>query len=75
MQDMTGAWHWRRSDADQRVHAFRDDEGIGFFVEAACAYTVPGSKIKRTHEGARCVSCLLIVGDQLAQRLDGTPGR
>lgn len=66
---MTGAWHWRRTDADQRVHAFPADDGVGTFWETACGQTVLASKLKRTHEGARCVACLLIVGDQLAERL------
>jgi len=66
---MAGTWNWRRSDADQRVHAFRADDAVGTFWEAACELSVPASKIKRTHEGTRCLPCLLIVGDQLADRL------
>ena len=66
---MAGTWNWRRSDADQRVHAFRADDAVGTFREAACELSVPVTKIKRTHEGARCLPCLLIIGDELAQRL------
>lgn len=61
-------WRWRRSTTDERVHAFQVDDATGSFVQAACDHTVPGSKLKGTHTGTRCLSCLLIVGDQLMKQ-------
>lgn len=62
-------WDWRRSGYDDRVHAFPADERASL-IEAVCAHTVPYAKAARTHEGQRCVSCLLIVGDALAGAVD-----
>jgi hypothetical protein len=36
-------------------------------VEAACSHSVPIDKITRSHTGPRCIACLLIVGDHLAE--------
>jgi hypothetical protein len=49
------------------VHAFVAEERAASFVEAVCSHSVPIDKITRTHDGARCVACLLIVGDHLAE--------
>ncbi|MGQ0839572.1 hypothetical protein [Actinokineospora sp.] len=61
-------WQWRLSGADDRVHAFPGDERPASFVHAACAHTVPFGQITRTHQGVRCLPCLLIIGDLLADR-------
>ncbi|GLZ37471.1 hypothetical protein [Actinokineospora sp. NBRC 105648] len=65
-------WRWERSGYDERVHAFPADE-LASFVEAACTHTVPYAKVTRGHAGARCLRCLLIVGDQLVARVAGPP--
>ncbi|MCP2301331.1 hypothetical protein LV79_001007 [Actinokineospora globicatena] len=65
------AWRWQRSGYDDRVHAFPAGERPASFVEAACAHTVPYAKVTRSHEGARCLPCLLIVADELAARVPG----
>ncbi|WP_157440194.1 hypothetical protein [Actinokineospora inagensis] len=67
------AWRWLRSGYDDRVHAFPADERPASFVEAVCAHTVPFGKLTRSHTGARCLSCLLIVGDHLPDRLPARP--
>jgi hypothetical protein len=59
-------WSWRLSSYDRHVHAFVE-EGSASFAEAACSHSVPTDKITRSHDGARCVACLLIVGDHLAE--------
>jgi hypothetical protein len=64
-------WRWQRSGYDDRVHAFATDGRPASFVEAACTHSVPFDKVIRTHEGARCVACLLIVGDWLANQHRG----
>ena len=59
-------WVWQQSGYDDRVHAFvRQDRPAGF-AEAACLHSVPFTKLARSH-GPRCVSCLLIVGEHLAE--------
>ncbi|MDQ3402103.1 MAG: hypothetical protein M3548_01740 [Actinomycetota bacterium] len=69
---MTGStrWHWHLSGYDERVHAFPADEPPASFVEAACAHNVPFGRITRSHEGRRCLPCLLIIGDRLATTRD-----
>ncbi len=71
MRDRT--WHWRLSGYDGRVHAFPADERPASFVHAACEQTVPYSKLARTHAGARCLPCLLVIGDELARRAARSP--
>ncbi|CRK60610.1 hypothetical protein [Alloactinosynnema sp. L-07] len=61
-------WRWRMSGYDDRVHAFPSDERPASFVEAACTHSVPFGKIRSTHEGPRCLACLLIIGDRLAEQ-------
>ncbi|SDC85877.1 hypothetical protein [Actinokineospora iranica] len=68
------SWNWRLSGYDDRVHAFPAGERPASFVEAVCAHTVPFGRVARTHTGARCLSCLLIVGDRLAERAGGPLG-
>jgi len=60
-------WVWHFSRYDDRVHAFVRPEQVASFLEAACSHSVPFDKITRSHEGARCLACLLIVGDHLAE--------
>jgi hypothetical protein len=67
---MSGAcdkWLWQVSGYDERVHAFERSERMASFVEAACSHSVPFDKVMRGHEGSRCLACLLIVGDHLAE--------
>jgi len=60
-------WVWQLSGYDDRVHAFvRPDPPAGF-VEAACRHSVPFDKVVSGHHGPRCVTCLIIVGDHLAE--------
>ncbi|MGH3758680.1 hypothetical protein [Actinophytocola sp.] len=65
--DRCDKWSWRLSRYDDRVHAFVSHERPASFVEAACTHSVPIDKIMKSHAGSRCVACLLIVGDHLAQ--------
>ncbi len=60
-------WTWRLSGYDDRVHAFVSEERPASFVEAACSHSVPIDKLARSHTGSRCLACLLIVGDHLAE--------
>jgi hypothetical protein len=63
---------WWLSGYDGQVHAFRTDQASAEFGEAMCEHSVPTSKITCTDEGRRCMACLLLVGDLLAERLDAT---
>lgn len=65
--DNCDRWAWQLSRYDGRVHAFARPEQIASFVEAACSHSVPFDKITRNHTGPRCIACLLIVGDHLAE--------
>jgi hypothetical protein len=65
--EMCDKWSWRLSRYDDRVHAFVSDGRPASFVEAACSHSVPIDKITKSHAGSRCVPCLLIVGDHLAE--------
>ncbi|HEY0451881.1 hypothetical protein [Actinophytocola sp.] len=65
--DKCDKWVWQLSRYDSRVHAFASDERPASFVEAACSHSVPIDKITRSHTGPRCIACLLIVGDHLAE--------
>jgi hypothetical protein len=60
-------WVWQLSRYDHRVHAFARPQQVASFLEAACSHSVPFDKITRSHEGARCLACLLIVGYHLAE--------
>jgi hypothetical protein len=60
-------WAWQLSRYDGRVHAFGRPTEIASFVEAVCSHSVPFDKITYDHAGPRCVACLLIVGDHLAE--------
>ena len=64
--DRCDRWTWQLSRYDDRVHAFTGDGRPASFVEAACSHSVPIDKIAKSHTGARCLPCLLIVGDHLA---------
>lgn len=65
--DMCDRWNWQLSRYDGRVHAFMGDGRPASFAEAACTHSVPIDKITKSHEGPRCLACLLIVGDHLAE--------
>lgn len=67
MSTMCDKWLWQRSGYDGRVHAFERADGEASFVEAVCSHSVPVDKLVRCYEGMRCVACLLIVGDHLAE--------
>lgn len=58
---------WWLSAYDNRVHAFGSEEADRDFGEALCEHSVPNSKITCTDVGERCVACLLIFGDMLAE--------
>jgi hypothetical protein len=60
-------WRWQRSRTDGRVHAFPAGERPASHLEAACSHTVALDRVEATHAGARCLPCLLIFGDQLAE--------
>jgi hypothetical protein len=57
---------WWLSGYDDRVHAFGADEAGRDFGEALCEHSVPNTKITCTDDGERCLACLLIFGDMLA---------
>lgn len=57
---------WWLSGYDNRIHAFRSNEAGCDYGEALCEHSVPNSKITCTNEGERCLACLLIFGDMLA---------
>jgi len=57
---------WWLSGYDNRVHAFGADEAGRDFGEALCEHSVPNTKIPCTDDGERCLACLLIYGDMLA---------
>jgi hypothetical protein len=59
-------WSWQLSGYDKRVHAFVHPDQVAAFVEAACSHSVPCDRVTLADEGARCLACLLIVGDHLA---------
>lgn len=58
--------HWWRSAYDDQVHAFRAEQASERFAEALCEHSVPAQKITLSDEGRRCMACLLIFGDMLA---------
>jgi hypothetical protein len=58
---------WWRSEYDGQVHAFRGEQAGRQYGEALCEHSVPNTKITCTDEGRRCMACLLMVGDLLAE--------
>lgn len=58
---------WWRSGYDGQVHAFRTVQASNQFGEALCEHSVPNAKIICTDEGRRCMACLLMVGELLAE--------
>ena len=64
---------WWLSAYDNRVHAFGNEEAGREFGEALCEHCVPNNKISCTDDGERCLACLLIFGDLLAD-MYGEPG-
>ena len=63
---------WWLSGYDSQVHAFHTEQASKDFGEALCEHSVPTWKITCTDEGRRCMACLLLVGDLLAERLDAS---
>lgn len=57
---------WWRSDYDGQVHAFRGEQAGREFGEALCEHSVPATMITCTDDGRRCMACLLLAGDLLA---------
>ncbi|OLF17110.1 hypothetical protein [Actinophytocola xanthii] len=57
---------WWLSGYDNRVHAFGCAGAGREFGEALCEHSVPNDKITCTDVGERCLACLLIYGDMLA---------
>lgn len=58
---------WWRSGYDEQVHAFRGEQASSAFGEALCEHSVPNAKIICTDEGRRCMACLLLLGELLAE--------
>lgn len=58
--------HWWRSGYDDRVHVFLAEQATERYAEALCDHTVPSDLLTLTDEGTRCVACVLILGDMLA---------
>ncbi len=63
---------WWRSDYDDQVHAFSGEQASKDYGEALCEHSVPTAKITCSDEGRRCMACLLMVGDLLAEQHDAT---
>lgn len=61
-------WRWYLSQWDNQVHAFPERQPSLTYSEALCEHTVPNTRVICTHEGVRCTACLLIHGDELADR-------
>lgn len=60
-------WSWQLSGYDGREHAFEQAQRPADFAEAACSHSVPAGRITAGHGAPRCLACLLIVGDHLAE--------
>ncbi|MGH3864322.1 hypothetical protein [Actinokineospora sp.] len=58
---------WCKSRYDKRVHAFPHGQA-GEHWEAVCTHSVPMAKLVRTEDGAKCLACVLIIGDHLARK-------
>jgi hypothetical protein len=63
---------WWLSGYDSQVHAFPAGQAGQEYGAALCDHSVPNSKITCTDEGRRCMACMLMVGDLLAEQLDPT---
>ncbi|MGH3860853.1 hypothetical protein [Actinokineospora sp.] len=59
---------WYLSRYDDHVHAFDPDQSSTAYSAALCSHTAPNTRIICTDHGTRCLACLLIHGDQLADR-------
>lgn len=60
---------WYLSQWDNQVHAFPEEQESASYSEAICEHTAPNTRVIHTDRGVRCVACLLIHGDELADRL------
>lgn len=65
---MSGEPRWFLSRYDDKVHAFEIDQSSPCFSEALCSHTAPNTRVICTDAGERCLACLLIHGDRLADR-------
>lgn len=60
--------NWFKSRYDRHVHAFPRKQRSNAHAEAVCTHTIPKDRILRSEDGRKCLACLLIVGDRLAER-------
>lgn len=60
---------WLLSTYDQQVHAFPTEQDSAVYRAAKCDHTAPTTRVINTDEGRKCIACLVIVGDELAQKL------
>lgn len=58
---------WRRSPWDGLVHAFRPENIGEVTAEALCEHSALASRLTE-EDGRRCHACLLLHGDELADR-------
>ncbi|HEU5473278.1 MAG TPA: hypothetical protein VFV67_21750 [Actinophytocola sp.] len=63
---------WWLSGYDSQVHAFPNEQAGTEYGEAICNHSVPNAKITCTDEGRRCMACMLLLGDLLAEQIDPT---
>lgn len=59
---------WFMSRYDGRAHAFPRKGRAAAHAEAVCTHTIPRDRVLRSEDGRKCLACLLIVGDRLADR-------
>lgn len=63
---------WLVSGYDLKEHAFNDTADGDQFLQALCTHSVPPDKVTDQSESelklARCMTCLLILGDMLADQ-------
>lgn len=67
---------WLVSGYDLREHAFQATAEGDQFLQALCEHTVPPDKVTDQSDGtdlkmARCMACLLILGDMIADQQQG----
>lgn len=62
---------WKTSPWDHHVHAFAAGKIGEVGAEAVCEHTARSSALTDPEQrDPKCMGCLLIVGDQLADRLE-----
>ncbi|HEU5475299.1 MAG TPA: hypothetical protein VFV67_32050 [Actinophytocola sp.] len=67
--DPTARLVWRMSPWDGLVHAFRPENIGELTAEALCEHSALASRLTE-QDGRRCFACLLLHGDELADRHD-----